>query len=668
VTARTRSLPRSFEATASWWHQTFAPGFGQTTGGFDLTCSPDGTQAAFTGISQSSLRGVPRKSIRLLDLDTGRVRRLSAGDHNSFDPSWAPDGKRLAFITDQDSEAGFHPCVADVLEPDRRISLTMSGLTTEHVEWTGDGERLVVLAAEEGAAYPVLTNSGRNSARGQADEVSPWLPQVYRSGANSGGWRRAFVVRLQDRRVSMISGHGQNIWEGCAAGDAVLAVVSGRPTEGDWFNARLLLLSLDGSSIQTIYEPRWQLGWPAATRDGAKLAIVEGIASDRGVVAGEILVFERDGTGTRKLDTSGVDATWLEFRDEDHLCFGGLRDTDTVFGEIELSTGSLTVHLGGGFTTAGTYPSASVCSRGGVLVLGEEWQHPPFVARVDAGNVDEIASLSHPGYEWLRAQLTPLRRLSWLSSDGLQVSGLLMTPRDRSGPLPTILLIHGGPSNLWRASWPGRIGMLMVASYLESRGFAILLPNPRGSSGRGQEFLGLELGDYGGMEVEDHLAGIDMLITEGVSDEKRLAVMGASHGGYMTCRMATRTHRFKAGVAISPYVDFYSQHFGGNIPEFDMQYLESDPYQAGGPYLERSPIFAAKSCSTPILLTAGSQDDNTPPGQAVEFHHALLAEGVESELVIYPQEGHGVTSLPAEIDLAARVAEFLERYLGGGPA
>jgi dipeptidyl aminopeptidase/acylaminoacyl peptidase len=665
--AATRSFPRSFETAWSWWRQAFAPGFGQTSGGFNLACSPDGTQAAFTGISQSRLHGVPSKSICLLDLDTRCVRRLSDGDSNSFEPKWSPSGERLAFITDQHRSGRFRPSVVDVLKPDRRISISMSGLTTEHVEWSPDGRFLVVFAAEEGAAHPALSSSGRASAADQSDGVPAWLPHVQRSGAEIGGWRRAFVVGLQDQNISMVSGPGLNIWEGCVAGDAVLAVASDRPTEGDWFNTRLILLSLDGTTTQTVYEPRWQLGWPAATRDGARLAIVEGIASDRGVVAGEILLFERDATGARKLDTGGVDTTWLQFRDEGHLCFGGLRDTDTVFGEINLSTGSITPHLEGGFTTSGTYPSASVCSRGGLLMLGEEWQRPPFVAHVDGGKVEEIASLSHPGFDWLRSQLTPMHRLSWLSGDGLPVSGLLTTPREGSGPFPTVLLIHGGPSNLWTPGWPGRIGMLMVASYLESKGYCLLLPNPRGSSGRGQEFLRLELGDYGGMEVEDHLAGIDMLVAQGIADVERLAVMGASHGGYMTCRIATRTNRFKAGVAISPYVDFYSQHFGGNIPEFDMQYLESDPYHPGGPYVERSPIFAAKSCSTPVLLTAGGRDDNTPPGQAVEFHHALLAEGVDSELVIYPQEAHGVTSLPAEIDLAARVAEFLERYLGADP-
>ena len=284
------------------------------------------------------------------------------------------------------------------------------------------------------------------------------------------------------------------------------------------------------------------------------------------------------------------------------------------------------------------------------------------LARVERGRKSEIASLSHPGFEWLQGQIGAVREVSWPAPDGLEISGLLVEPRRGSRPFPTILAVHGGPVGRWESEWPGR-DRLQYA-YLSSRGFAIFMPNPRGSCGRGQEFLELEVGDYGGAEVEDHLSGLDHLVAEGVADPRRLGVLGVSHGGYMACWITTRTDRFAAAVAGSPVTDWYSQHFASNIPDFDVQFLGVGGPGPGGPYFERSPVFFANRSRTPTLLTAGQLDRCTPPGQAVEFHEALLAAGVETELALYPEEGHGVRDSLALADFAARACSWFERWMG----
>jgi dipeptidyl aminopeptidase/acylaminoacyl peptidase len=155
-------------------------------------------------------------------------------------------------------------------------------------------------------------------------------------------------------------------------------------------------------------------------------------------------------------------------------------------------------------------------------------------------------------------------------------------------------------------------------------------------------------------------------VETGIADADGLAVMGGSHGGYMTCVLTTKTSRFRVAVAISPVTDWYSQHFGSNIPEIDVMYLRTDPRDPGGKHFERSPVFFAHKSRTPTLLTAGAQDKCTPPGQAVEFHQALAANHVETQLALYPREGHGVRFLPAEIDLATRSADFITRHIAAG--
>jgi dipeptidyl aminopeptidase/acylaminoacyl peptidase len=331
--------------------------------------------------------------------------------------------------------------------------------------------------------------------------------------------------------------------------------------------------------------------------------------------------------------------------------------------EVDLESGSVEVHLQEMVTTSGRFiPDSSPHPAGGALAALESWGSPPVLSRMERGRILEIGTLSHPGFEWLKTQIGTIREVSWRAPDGMEISGLLVEPRRVSRPYPTILAVHGGPVGRWESEWPGRD--LLHYAYLSARGFALFMPNPRGSSGRGQKFLELELGDYGGAEVQDHLAGLDQLVTEGVADPRRLGVLGVSHGAYMACWITTRTDRFAAAVAGSPVTDWYSQHFASNIPDFDALFLGVGGPGPGGPYFERSPVFFAGRSRTPTLLTAGQLDRCTPPGQAVEFHEALLAFGVETELALYPEEGHGVRDALALADFAARACGWFERCMG----
>jgi dipeptidyl aminopeptidase/acylaminoacyl peptidase len=250
----------------------------------------------------------------------------------------------------------------------------------------------------------------------------------------------------------------------------------------------------------------------------------------------------------------------------------------------------------------------------------------------------------------------------WTAHDGLEIEGLLATP-DGPGPHALIVMVHGGPVWSYQDTWPGGTVPLLV-----SRGYAVFQPNPRGSTGRGQKFAGMVVGDMGGDDALDILAGIDALIERRVADPERIGITGGSYGGFMSCWLPTRDQRFKASVAISPVTDWYSQHFNSNIGRWDADFLRAHPEQPGGEYHARSPVLFADRVTTPTLLTAGRNDRCTPPGQAIEFYRALRWRGVETEVVIYPEEGHGVRNFPAILDLQTRTVAWFERFMPPGPA
>jgi dipeptidyl aminopeptidase/acylaminoacyl peptidase len=307
------------------------------------------------------------------------------------------------------------------------------------------------------------------------------------------------------------------------------------------------------------------------------------------------------------------------------------------------------------------YPEAQPILDEGLAVVLQSYDRYPELAVVEHGEPRTIVSFAHEGSRHLRSLAGQLQRVSWTASDGLEIQGLLVVP-DGPGPHPLVTSVHGGPVAATLEKWAMRG---LTTAFLVSRGFAVFFPNPRGSTGRGQAFAEMVYGDMGGADAQDDLAGIDALVERGVADPARLGVVGGSYGGFMAAWLATQTDRFAASVALSPVTDWYSQHFTSNIGHWDHLILKDEIGTPGGEYFKRSPIAFAHRVKTPTLVTAGSFDRCTPPGQAREFYQALVEGGVETELVIYPGEGHGVRNMPASLDWIARITGWFERHMPG---
>jgi dipeptidyl aminopeptidase/acylaminoacyl peptidase len=198
---------------------------------------------------------------------------------------------------------------------------------------------------------------------------------------------------------------------------------------------------------------------------------------------------------------------------------------------------------------------------------------------------------------------------------------------------------------------------------LLKHGYAVFFPNPRGSTGKGEEFVRHVLGDMGGADADDCIAGIDYLVDIGVADPKRLGITGGSYGGFMTCWLVTQDQRFAAAVALAPVTNQVTEHLISNIPHFVSLFLADTYTNPGGKYFQRSPVMHAHKAKTPTLSICGALDRCTPPEEAIQFHNALLENGVKSVLVTYPQEGHGIRQFPATIDYAARVVTWFEEHM-----
>jgi dipeptidyl aminopeptidase/acylaminoacyl peptidase len=635
------------------FRRALEPGFGRVTGAVDLDVSPDGRRVAFTGTGLQALEGGPRGRICVLDLETGELDEVTAGPNDDRLPRWSPDGDRIAFLSDRKHAGRMQAYLLDAGRVGEAVALPEVDATLEQLAWSPDGTRLLLSGAGPRADKAGASGSGSTA---NADDLPSWMPIVEGSDG-SDERRRLWLLNMGTREVRALSSDKTNVWEAawCGSG-ALVAIASEEVGEDAWYDAPLVRVDATTGDERVLVRSDVQLGVPAANADGSRVAVIEALCSDRIVVAGTLLLVEPGSGAVTRVDTGAVDVSDLAWIDPARLQVAGLRGMESVVGEVDAARASFTERWSSTEGCGVWFPSARPAGDGFVTVL-ESLAHPPAVTFVRDGSARTVATFEHEGTRFLAGSIGRAERVTWAAPDGLEIEGILVVP-DGPGPHALVVNVHGGPVWAYADRWPRH-----SVHPLAARGYAVLMPNPRGSAGRGRDFAGMVVGDMGGDDARDVLAGIDALVERGVADPARIGVTGGSYGGFLSCWLPTIDDRFAASVAMSPVSDWYSQHFGSNIGRWDADFLGADPTDAGGAYRDRSPVMFAGNARTPTLLTAGLNDRCTPPGQAVEFFRALRGNGVEAELVLYPEEGHGVRMFPTIVDLCARMVEWFERFM-----
>jgi dipeptidyl aminopeptidase/acylaminoacyl peptidase len=251
--------------------------------------------------------------------------------------------------------------------------------------------------------------------------------------------------------------------------------------------------------------------------------------------------------------------------------------------------------------------------------------------------------------------------LSW-SSDSFRVQGWLMLPRnyDPARKYPLIVEVHGGPASAEVARWGG--GGMGPAVY-SVLGYFVLQPNPRGSFGQGEEFTKANRKDFGYGDLRDILAGVDAVEAGYPVDPNRVGLTGWSYGGFMTMFAVTQTRRFKAAVAGAGISDWQSYYGENSIDQWMIPYFGASVYDDPAVYAKSSAINFIKQVHTPTLVLVGDRDGECPAPQSYEFWHALRDQHVPTELVVYPNEGHGFSDPAHRRDVVERAVEWFARSM-----
>jgi dipeptidyl aminopeptidase/acylaminoacyl peptidase len=291
--------------------------------------------------------------------------------------------------------------------------------------------------------------------------------------------------------------------------------------------------------------------------------------------------------------------------------------------------------------------------------------HDPTNLYISRANGSQERQLTCLNDEWLsRIKQPEVERLLFPSSDGVEVEGWIMKPPTGKPPYPTILYIHGGPYGAWGNIFSFDFQMLAGA------GYAVLFLNYRGSSGYSDEFATAIQADWGNLDYQDHMAGVDYVIAKGIADADRLGVCGLSAGGYGTCSIIGKTNRFKAAMPENPVTNLVSLYGVSDIGQFVIEMMGGKPHERAEVFAVCSPLSYAHDCTTPTLLVQGEADRRCPADQSEQFYAVLKDNGCIVEMLRLPGCSHiGTIAGPP---VARRVANeamlaWMDRYvLGAG--
>jgi dipeptidyl aminopeptidase/acylaminoacyl peptidase len=254
--------------------------------------------------------------------------------------------------------------------------------------------------------------------------------------------------------------------------------------------------------------------------------------------------------------------------------------------------------------------------------------------------------------------------VQWRSFDGTSVEGLLTYPIgwQPGARVPLLVILHGGPPSVFSNSFVGRFATYPIAVFAQ-RGFAVLRPNVRGSSGYGRDFRYANVRDWGGGDYRDAMAGIDALVARGLADSTQLGVMGWSYGGYLTAITITRTTRFRAASVGAGITDLVSYSGTADIPGFVPSYYGGDFWDDAGSWHRDSAIDNVANVVTPTLIQHGELDERVPIGQGYQLYHALRRRNVPVRMLVYPRQGHSIGEPRLQIEAARANVAWFEQWL-----
>ncbi len=618
----------------------------------DAQISPDGTQIAFAVTRDYSEPGftTPESSIWCVPFDgTNPPRQLTFGSHADHSPRWSPDGQTLAFLSDRE-KADVYQLYTLPLAGGEASQLTDAKGGVTSFKWSPDGKTLAYIASDA----PDEAEEQRLKVRDDAEFIYHdfkfsrlWVADYPKSG-------NARVITPAEYQVQDFAWYQEGY-----------AVLSSKTPLLDEMQGWTILKVEENQSATELAQLKFGTYGLYGSKDGNSLAwINSGCAAQDSAI--ELWVIHQ-GTAPQLVTQDYAGGMfWAGWRpDGDSLFVIAVDGTHTRLGQISLSgNGEVEdIALPMNIAEPGSWKFQISISGDGQRLgcVLEDGTHPTAIWGVTLGGQAKQLSFFNSHLESIALGNTETIR--WQAADGREIEGVLIYPSgyEPGKRYPLIADIHGGPTWYWlerfMASWHD------WGQWLAANGYAVLLPNPRGSAGRGREFAWCNQQNWGWGDFGDVLSGVDLLVERGIADPDRLGIGGWSYGGFMTAWAIGHTGRFKAavvGAGVTNLLSFQASDISNWLPT---QQILTNPYTDPSVYLRSSPINYIADVTTPTLIIHGAADERVRLGQGRELFHGLRMLKKPVEMVVYPREPHILGELHHQRDMLQRMVNWFDHYL-----
>ncbi len=622
--------------------------------------SLDGKWVAFTVSATNLEKNESKRRIWKIPVEGGEAIPMTAEAYSSSLPKWSPDGKYFSFLSAR-NEGKTQVWTLNSLGGEA-VKLTDVKQGVKDYAWSPDGKRILLTIIDPGPDDLVEDKNKKKKKR-------PWVVDRLQFKVDDSGYldnRRThlYTFNMDDKKVTQItSGNFDDSDSAWSPDGKSIAFVSNRTDNPDANeNSDIWIVSVDNTDKgKTLLQLTKNTGMdtsPVWSPDGKSVAYItipyNGLFS--GFNTSHIAIVPAKG-GILKALTLNLDrnVSSLQFTPDGKTITFLLEDSgENNLASININSNKLQ-RLIKGRNIAGQF---HIGRNGFIAVMITNPHLPAEVFMLENKELRKLTTVNDKLMS--RLKLAEVENIHYKSKDGTEIEAFVYKPIgfNPNFKYPTILAPHGGPQSQYTFEFDFEFQLWAANGYL------VVAPNPRGSTGYGQEFTQEIYAKWGKRDFEDVIAGVDYVIEKGYADPDKLGVGGWSYGGIMTNYVITQSQRFKGAVS-GASIAFYRANYGHDMYQLWYEMEFGLPWENTELWEELSPMNNITNVTTPTLFIGGKQDFNCPILHSEMMYQSLKRLGIPTQLVVYPDEHHGIRYPAFQKDRYERYLNWFNKYVKG---